>query len=658
MRAKDRVEALSANGTGWWWLAGQKGEDDEGGVEVANALNRVAAQQEIADIPRRFRNLTYYRHFTGRPTVGSYAFGMARRPATFISYYGDSEFTPPRFNLIGTVADVYVNRLLSHKVYVTMLPDEFGQRQVAKDLEGWVEAGFIETAFWDAYKAMGIDALCYGSGFLKWSESLAGGVQVEAVAPDELLFPNYDDPHPNTVIQRVWADREDIYDRYGLKDEAAAGAILKAQSAYPAFSFGPGTLNTKNVIPLLEGWRLPHADGRPGRHVLCVGTGASAYTLVDEPWEDPELPFVRFDFDQVPSSCFGQGISELLLSINEEVDRLLAVIQESDLRAGVGKWLVDDASNVNVDALGDTVAAAVTYATGTERPHYETPDPISKSALEHLDKLIALGMNRVHISAQAVAGELPKALQSAVALERYSQIDDQNFLEKTSRLEDVVLRSAYQMIRLGKKLKPSYTLPGRHGRQLIDWEALELEGTKPVGLQAYSTGRLGQSVAGKLQELNSMLAAGTITRELYNKYLQVPATDDLLDFVNAPVEGVDRLLDKLVLSDEYLPPVPFFNLDYAKQAAEARYIIESDRGTPQKQLDFLLQWRAAVIELATQQKVAGSDFAGAALPAAAPGAPVGTEGTVPGKPVALPPAVTPTPNAPLAPNAPQAPVLH
>jgi len=94
---------------------------------------------------------------------------------------------------------------------------------------------------------------------------------------------------------------------------------------------------------------------------------------------------------------------------------------------------------------------------------------------------------------------------------------------------------------------------------------------------------------------------------------------DLLNFLNAPMTGADRQIQMLLKKNsDYVPPLPFLNLTYAKQRVEATYIIEENMGTPQEQLDKLLLWRAAVMEMIEQKNTpdpSTTSEAGKAAPA-------------------------------------------
>lgn len=609
-----------------WWKARATDPKDDVNQELANWLTDVATRIENAHIQDRWRSLVYYRHFTGRPTAAQFSYGMAKRPAAFHRWHTGFEFKAPRYNVIAECADVYVNRLISQQIYIAVEPErgDFKMRQLSKMLEMWIEAGFAETNFWATVTRMGIDALCYGSGVVKPCIAMNGKIAFPRIHRDELLYENDDEDEQNTVIHRVWANREDVMDRYG-KTPAQQEAIARAPAAFPAFY--DGSLDCRNVIPLLEGYRLPHVDGKPGRRVLAIGN----LTLRDVDYKDPELPFEKYDFNQLPSGIFGQGLAEILLALNEEIDFVMGANSENVHRGGFPKWLREANSGVNPDALGDTSYGVVDW-TGV-KPEQITPPPTHPQNFAYCDGLIAKARSRAHISEMAVKGEQgggPNA--SAVALEKRSQIDDANFKEKGGRLEQFAIGCAYKMIRLGAEARPSFTLPGR-SRQLIDWsevkEAIAGAVKKPVGMAAIGMSRFPQSMGGRQEILDSMLANGTIPRRWHTRFSQVPDLDGMADELNAKMDAVSWTLDKLFAGNDYIPPSAFMDLDYAKEAVENRYLLEQMAGTPQWKLDDFLRWRAAVIEMIAERDTPDVQPPGAGVPAGLP--------ATPGAPLALPP---------------------
>lgn len=583
--------------TNRWWTAPKKDDKkDPLGGAVAQWITRVATKLETAQVQRRWRSLVFYRHFTGRPQVAQFAYGMAKRPTAMASYYSGFNFSPPTYNLIAICANVYVNRLFQQRMFMSVLPErgQFEQRQQSEMIQMWVEAGLHSIGLWDQLAKFGIDGLCYGSGIFKVAETMRKEPGCFRVHPDELLYENEDDDNPSTVIQRVWASREDVMDRYGV-DAASRDAIAKAQSAYPAFWFSDGLLDCGDVIPLLEGWRVQRVDGKPGRHVLAVSNCA----ITDEKYEERDLPFEKWDFRQLPSGVFGQGLAEILLRINEEIDRLLSADTENAMRGAWPKVLTPSGANVNPAALGDTSMAMVKYD-GPMAPEFVMPPTMGAENEARVERLVRFGKETAHVSEQAVKADSGGgANASAVALEKRLQIDDASYAEMGGRLEKAVEGIAYKLIKLGKKLKPSFTLPGRN-RQLIKWDSVKLLDSKTPGLQAIGMSRFPQTIGGRQEILDAMLANGAISRQLHTRFSQVPDIDGLQDELNAPCDSVDKMLSNILSSGEYEPPMPFMDLPYAKTAVEARYMLEYAMGTPRESLDDLLAWRASVMELIAQ----------------------------------------------------------
>jgi hypothetical protein len=634
-----------------WWKAPRKDKDDPLGYEVARWLTNVALKLETAQIQQRWRSLVFYRHFTGRPTSAQFAYGMAKRPSAY-TYYRGFGYSPPTYNLIASCADVYVNRLLRQQMFMSIVPERgnFGQRQQSKMIQMWVEAGLHEIGFWQAMTKMGLDGLCYGSGVLKIAETMAKKIGCFRVHRDELLYDNEDEDDPNSCIQRVWANREDVLDRYGTSREIRE-AIEKCDSAYPAFYFGNGVLDTSNVIPLLAGYRRKRVTGRPGRYVLAVQN----YTIADEPYDDDELPFIQWDWHQLPSGIFGKGLAETLLRVNEEIDRLFAADTENAMRGGWPKVLAHADSGVNPAALGDTSYAIVKWSGQPwMKPEYVEPPTMGEQNGARIERLIKYGKEMAHISDQAMQGrQVSGAGASAVAREKESQIDDANFAEMGGRLEKVAEQATYKLIKLGKKLKPSFTMPGRR-RQLIKWEAVQILDSCSVGIEAIGMSRFPQTMSGRQEILDSMLANGTISREMHTRWSQVPDVDGLQDRLNAPHDAIDKMLDEILSTGEYQPPLPFMDLDYAKVAAEAFYMLEYAQGTPQDALDNVLAWRAAVMELIVQRDTP-DDVTVVAPPGVTPPGPGASANGAPAPPPAPGFGDQQSGNVPLAPSPAQIP---
>lgn len=605
-----------------WWLA----EDDKA---LAAAVNRAATNREIANIPQRWRNFVFFREMTGRPSSYQYAYGMAKRPETFVSYYRRFQFSGMKSRFAGTMADVYTNRLLGHQTFVSMIPQKGNAEQnaMALEIEDGIDLADDQMNYQKERTTVCTEAFWYGAAAMYFGEDLNGNPIVEAVNPDELLYATYDDTNPYDVIRRRWGKKTELLEEF-KDDPETCEAILDAPTAFPAFYFGLGTLDCSDVIPLLEGWTRPLSKKTPGRYVKIIGNRVAK----NEKWEYPH-PFEWWAFNQLPGTMLGQGIAEILLQVSQWIDGLLTTTQESEIRAGKPKWMVEENSNVNPDTLGDINSAIVSYMGA--KPTLDAPEPIGQYAIQHLGFLMDLGRSMVHVSSASVKGEMPAGITAAIAIEKYAQIDDQNFLEKIGRLEDYDRRCAYQKIMLFKRCNAKF----KSGRREFDWSKVPLnEYFRVDDLQAYNVGRLSQTVAGRIQIVERMRETNRIDDRMYNKFMQTPDIPGMFRDLNAEANNINKQLDALIKSEEFIPPTPYMDFVYAKQQVETRMDREEAEGSRQDVLDRLGMWRAVVMSYIKQQTTPDEKFGIQPPPPIA------------GIPPVVPPGVPPLPVPPILNN--------
>jgi hypothetical protein len=577
------------NQSSLWWLARASKDEKDSNDELAQWVNRVAVARESDQIQQRWRNVVFFRHMFARPNSAQFAYAMARRPTSQINWFSSFAFTPPTYNSIASCGDIYVNRLFKNHSFLEVSADrgDYEMHKTGLAVEDWLDGALEESGLWSQWSEMGLDALTYGTGWFKFYIDEHEEMRVARKHTDELLFANPDEDVQDEVIERVWAKRDEALAAYG--DTVARRDAINKATAFPAFFIGTG-LDCSNVIPLLQAYKCSHGPKRKnkGRVALVVGN----VTLSDEEYDESTLPFENFQFHEI-GGVHGQGLAEILLTLDEEFNTELSFIVENIHRCGFPKWLVEENSGVNPDALGDLSAGIVNYL--VTKPDQIAPPPNSPQMFENLDRILALIMKRAHLSENAVQSQTPAGLKSGTALEKWQSIDDANFGEIGGRLEAFLVRCGYQLIRLGKKLKPSVTLSGSR-RQVIDWVELKIKKGKPKYLRAFPMSRLSQLPAGKQEELDEMLREGDIDKRQHTRASQLQDINGLLSILTAPQDSVESKIDQIVESGDYQPPSPFIDLDHAIEYAGARYLIEEDNGAPRDVLDLILQWVAAAEE--------------------------------------------------------------
>lgn len=626
-----------------FWNAEKKGPGDPRGSQAASWVTKVASDIMTARYHQRFRNLTFWRHLTGRITHSSYAYSIAKRPSALASTYEDLVFKPPEFNACGAFCDVYTNRVFSNQPFMSAVPirGDFQARMRSKYLPQWIDGLDAETGFWDQVPKVGIDCFTYGTGWGWVDEDIRGEKPIfDRPMDDELLFANEDGEidEQDFVIRVVWGNREALEELHS-DDKDAIKAIRNAVHAEPGVDY-MSKVDYSNVVPYFTAIRKAHPDGTPGRRLVVCGN----YTITDKPYEHPVLPCYPLPFSELPTGFKGQGAVEQICKTQRSVNRMIETVDINFRRHGNGVWLVESNSAVNSDALGNDGRGGGNVAKYTQtKPELITPNVITPQQFDEIDRRIRWMATRVHVSETAVSGSAPKSLQSAVSLEKYDQITDVNFQALSKRLEAWVVKLAYHKIRVGRELKVNVTLSGRK-RQLINWAQVDIPENK-VGMQIFPMSRLPQTIAGRQEALDAMLANNEITRETHLRGSQVPDVDGAQDRANALPDSIQQTLDDMIEHGDYIPPVPF-NAAYltaAKSAAETEWTLQSqDKSTPQDRLDLLLMYRAATIDLLTQMSTP-PPVAGPQTTTAAPGAPAPQGSGFGSPPPATPPIIPPSP---------------
>ncbi len=575
-----------------WWLADGRSAKDPTGKELARAITKAATDREVANIAQRWRNYVYYREMTGRPSLFQFAYGMAKRPQNFVDYYRRFQFSGMKSRFAGTMADVYTNRLLGHQTFVSMIPKkgDAEQNAMAREIEEGIDLADDQMNYQKERTTVCTEAFWYGAAAMYFGEDLNGNPCLAAINPDELLYSTPDDTNPYDVIWRTWGKKTELLEENKNNPEACE-AILKAPNAHEAFYFGRGSLDCSDIVPLLQGWTRPLSKQTPGRYVKVIGD----YALKDTKWLYPH-PFEWWAFSPLPGTMLGQGIAEILLQVSQWIDGLLTTQQECEMRAGHPKWMVEENSNVNPDSLGDLNAAICTYL--GVAPKLDAPEPIGRYVKETLNFLMNLGRSMVHVSEASVKGEMPAGITAAIAIEKFAQIDDQNFLQKIGSLEDYDRRCCYQKIMLFKRLNAKF----KSGRRQFDWTTVPLNQYFRVDdLQAYNVGRLSQTVAGRIQIVEQMRANNRIDDKMYNKFLQTPDIPGMFRDLNAEANNIEMQLDKLVKSKDFIPPTPYMDFEYALRQVETRMDREEAEGARQDVLDRLGMWRSVVMSFLKQR---------------------------------------------------------
>lgn len=590
--------------TGRWW------EAEEG--DLPTKLAGVASTLESYDFERRARNLIYARLATNRDLPNIYGLSITRTNVRALDF---SDWRAPVFNVVGSSIETLVNKVGRNKPWILFLTDggDFRARQGGKKWSRFVDGVFHETETYRLTRQACQDALTYGDGFIKVTASLDGkSIVHDVVLPDELLVDPWDALYfgrwPRSLIHRTFVSRTELLSIFG-DDAAARAAIETAPGAYqgPMWASASATTSANTaMVAVLEGWKLPDADGTPGRHVLCI---SDRIALVDEKYKRKRFPFARMTCVSAGRGFWNIGIPEILGPFQANINRTQVVIDECQRRMATGRWLVPTTSGVTDDSLGSKAAGIVRHNPG-QPPQFITPGAVPPEIYKHLEDTIGRAYKRVGISELAAQAMKPAGLNSGEALRAFESSESERYVTLGMSLEDLVVDVATLDIELAEEIRPTVRAPRSGGIDVIDWKEIEGLKTAEAVMKAFPISSLPTSPAGRLQRAAEMFQTGQISKEDYLRIIDYPDTASVIELQTASRDAIDWMLDKIVEDGVFESPEPYMDLSLAIQVAQNRYLRERTQGCPEDRLELLRRFMDAAKDL--QNQIQGGTGSGAA----------------------------------------------
>lgn len=575
--------------TGRWWGA------TEGSLPTT--LAGVAAHLESFDYERRSRNLVYARLSTNRDLPNIYGLSLTRSNVRAMDF---SDWRAPVFNVVGSSVETLVNKVGRNKPWILFLTDggDFSARIAGKKWSRFTDGVFHETDTYRLTRQACQDALTYGDGLVKVTASLDGkSIVHDVVLPDEILIDPWDALYfgkwPRSLIHRTFVSRTELLSIFG-DDEKAKFAIETAPGSYQGPMWAGPTTNAQTaMVAVIEAWKLPDADGTPGRHVLCI---SDKIALVDEKYKRTRFPFAKMSCVSAGRGFWNIGIPEILGPFQANINRTQAVIDECQRRMATGRWLVPTTSGVTDDSLGSRAAGIIRHNPG-QPPTFVVPSAVPPELYQHLETTISRAYKRVGISELAAQAMKPAGLNSGEALRAFESSESERYVTLGMALEDFCVDIAKLDLELAEEIKPTVKAPRSGGIDVIDWKEIQGLKTKDAVMKAFPISSLPSSPAGRLQRAAEMFQTGQISKDDYLRIIDYPDTDAIIELQTASRDAIDWMLDRIVEDGVYESPEPYMDLALAITVAQNRYLRERTKSCPEDRLELLRRFMDTAKEL-------------------------------------------------------------
>lgn len=564
-----------------WWQAPK----DQVHEQVVSYLKNLESSQS----GRAEDNLRYMRLYGNYDYMGIDSLSYSRAES---SVAVSNRVT---LNVIQNMVDTVVSKITKNRPKPMFLTSggDWTMQQKAQKLTKFVEGIFHSSGIYQEANMAFLDACIFGTGAIKFyienNQIKAERVFINEIRIDESeAF--YSKPRQihqtkfvhKDVLKAMFPEKENLIDEANKSDES---------------NYRGSQMLESELIRVVESWHLPSGDttdskGKPiehdGKHTICV----SNCTLLSEPWDKKYFPFIFLRWGLRPVGFFGQGIAEQLLGLQLEINKILRTIQVSMHLTCVPKVFIEASSKVVSAHLNNKIGAIVKYA-GT-KPIYESTGAISPELFAHLDRLYSRAYEIIGVSQLSAQSQKPNGLDSGKALRTFNDIESERFMSVGQRYERAFIdaseiivdmaRDLYDQIgELGVKVK------GKKFLETIRWEDVDMEEDMYL-MDVFPVSSLASSPSGRMQDVQDLAQAGFISKEQAIKLLNFPDLDSAYNLINASMDDIESMVERMVVDGSYETPEPYQNLDMGLRMVQQAYLYYKSQNCDEDRLELLRRW--------------------------------------------------------------------
>lgn len=568
-----------------WYSLPRKDEPRYSPLTVAGAITRTAANIENYNFQQRWRNTVYARLAMGRDIPMSFGLSMSRRVGPVATTLRNAPYVEPHHNVIALAIDTFNNRIGTNKPWVTPTTSggDFSLRTKARELRGILAARFdAKRLYRDITPFCFADMQTWGTTFVKVAPNMAGtDTDVKRVLCDDILVDEVEASviSPRALIHREYVLRDDLLSLWEHDDDATR-AILNAPSAFSGITYSEGT-SLDNIIYLLDAYKLPRANGDPGRRVLCLPN----FVFDDCDYTRDHMPFAKAVWKPMSIGYWGQGVPEILYKIQQNIDRLDRTIISQQIHGSVFTILNRKGSGLVAQHFANKQGRVLQW--DIEKPEFFTPQAVGPELYAERDKEIQQALSFIGLSPQIASGARDPGVTAGVAIRSKENQADARHLSPGKALEQFVVDIAYLLLESDKEVKPHLKIAGRD--EAVDWDSYSME-PGDVKLMAFPVSSVPNEPEGKLQQISEWFADGQINKQEKMLLDDMPDTEAYSDLATSMQQHAHQVLDRMIETGKFEPPDAYENWETVIQIAQSKLKQEEVRGTSQDRLRLIEQW--------------------------------------------------------------------
>lgn len=501
---------------------------------------------------------------------------MAHAQERLDLYAGDKSF-----NMTAALVDTAVSRIAQKPAIpmYTTTGGDYGLMRKARKKSQVLQGQMNELAPPVMRKAFTCAAKV-GTGFVHdYIDDESGRVALRFVHPMQVLVEHVDGMHgkPRSIHfldVRAKSLLKTYYPEAGYRIDQCGGISSDTKTEL----FLDAVTERSAFVEVWESWHLPAGkrdDGtwrHKGRHTLCI----EGVTLVDEAWEDDELPFTPVRYRERDFGYYGSGIAERCEPNQRRVDEMIETNAKSQRLASTlvilnpnGKESVAPEKITNELGLilnfdGDVGAPTAVTWSGTLRDLQE------QITLEFERAALVEGLSEQSINGEGAS----QGMTSGVAVRASDDVSASRLIAPIDLYQAACIAVAKRIAKRNDQLakanrRYSVSAKTQQGRstflQTSTWAELDIpEGHAQVDMMPMSA--LPTTPQGKWAAVMEWIDGGFVDQQYAMQLLQFPDLDSYADTRLAHIDIAQWQVEQ-ILDEKRAQPVPRQNLQVAVDIA-------------------------------------------------------------------------------------------
>lgn len=512
----------------------------------------------------------------------------------------DNDLTPCNLiteNLVLSIGDAMLSRAASSPTRVKPVPRGASWKtyRLVKKLDRWLSGVWRDLQLEELLLQVFLDAYISGTGTLRFGydphkkKLCAERVFFDNVIIDNNECTNTDKPRTERVRQVVPVQA--VEELYGVTftDEELARTYTDRRVV------------GKGWVPVVEAWRLPGADGSPGRHSVA----ACGKLLLDEEWTRETSDLVHFHWSRRTTGWYRGGGVEQVVPYQVRLNEINEVIRDAQDLMARPRILVHTGSNIDVNAITNEVGRIIRYS-GIE-PKALTWDAVSGELYNERDRQVRSCFEFFGMSQMTAQAQLPSGvrLDSSAAVREFRVQEDQRFLDLWRRFEQGRIdaaRTAIDVMSQGGDHETTWRAGGKWIIDRIKWSEVRELTRDDFTWSLEAVSLVDQAPGARLDTLNTWVAQGYIDPVRAGVMSGIPDLEAVQDLETAESDDIKRVLDGLE-DGKYDPPDPTQNLALGITNCKVNLArIRAYDEIPEEVINAHLRWMRQALAL-TQQAI-------------------------------------------------------